>query len=259
MIPVRGSSGPAPAIAARRTGTSSGCVSARHRRPITSSWRRPSVALKLGLAYSISPWASNIHTRSGESSTSVAMRARRAGLGLGLGDLRVGADDRAVGPRGGAHRDPDVAAVGVRDAELLVDARPWCARRARREAARRGIEPPPGASSALGSDGAPISSSTGAPIIRAIASLAFRTTPCGSQIMMPSSRASGSASGGAASAVRFTVRRPSDTRRRARCRRSPASAGRRRACGAGWRCGRRRGGRRRTSSRPRRARAAGRG
>ena len=75
MIPVRGSSGPAPAIAARRTGTSSGCVSARHSRPITSSWRRPSVALKLGLAYSISPCASNIHTRSGESSTSVAMRA----------------------------------------------------------------------------------------------------------------------------------------------------------------------------------------
>ena len=53
------------------TGTSSGCVSARHRRPMTSSWRRPSAARSDGLAYSISPWPSNIHTRSGESSTSV--------------------------------------------------------------------------------------------------------------------------------------------------------------------------------------------
>ena len=63
-----------------QVGTSSGCVSARHRRPITSSWRSPSAALKDGLAYSISPWPSNIHTRSGESSTSVAMRAARAAL-----------------------------------------------------------------------------------------------------------------------------------------------------------------------------------
>ena len=75
MIGVRGSSGPAAASAARRLGTSSGCVSARHRRPITSSWRSPSAALNDGLAYSIRPSPSNIHTRSGESSTSVAMRA----------------------------------------------------------------------------------------------------------------------------------------------------------------------------------------
>ena len=77
---VRGSSGPAAASAARRLGTSSGCVSARHRRPITSSWRSPSAALKDGLAYSIRPPESNIQTRSGESSTKVAMRAASRAL-----------------------------------------------------------------------------------------------------------------------------------------------------------------------------------
>ena len=42
---------------------------------MTSSCRRPSAAEKDGLAYSISPWASNIQTMSGESSTIVPMRA----------------------------------------------------------------------------------------------------------------------------------------------------------------------------------------
>ena len=42
---------------------------------MTSSWRSPSAALKDGLAYSIRPLPSNIQTRSGESSTNVAMRA----------------------------------------------------------------------------------------------------------------------------------------------------------------------------------------
>ena len=70
-----GSSGPASASAARSAGTSSGCVSARHRRPMTSSWRMPSAAENDGLAYSISPWPSNIQTMSGESSTTVPTRA----------------------------------------------------------------------------------------------------------------------------------------------------------------------------------------
>ena len=41
---MRGSSGPASASAARSIGHVVGCVSARHRRPITSSWRSPSAA-----------------------------------------------------------------------------------------------------------------------------------------------------------------------------------------------------------------------
>ena len=40
-----------------------------------SSWRSPSATDTEGLAYSISPLASNIHTRSGESSTIVVTRA----------------------------------------------------------------------------------------------------------------------------------------------------------------------------------------
>ena len=59
-----------------------------------------------------------------------------ARLGLGLGDLRVDGDDRAVGQRRRARGDPDVAAVGVRDAELLVDAGVAALRRARRGSAR---------------------------------------------------------------------------------------------------------------------------
>ena len=62
----------------------------------------------------------------------------RAGLGLGFGDLRVGADDRAVRQRRRARRDPDVAAVGVREAELLVDAAARRARRGRPGTARAG-------------------------------------------------------------------------------------------------------------------------
>ena len=184
---------------------------------------------------------------------------RGARLGLGLGDLRVGGDDRAVGQRRRASRDPDVAAVDVRQAQLLVDA---AAVRSTRTAGScsGGNAPPPGRRRTEASEGAPISrSGVLMPSIRAIASFAFRTTPCGSQTRIPSSRLSGSAIGGAAAAGAVTVRRPSGIRRRGRCRRSRASAGRRRACAADWRCGRRRGGRRRTSSRPRRARAAARG
>ena len=117
------------------------------------------------------------------------MRAVAARLGLGLGDPRVGADDRAVRPRRGADRDPDVAAVGVRDAELLVDAALGALDAVRRGAARAGSSRRRGRAARDGSDGAPISASTGTPSIRAIASLALRTTPCGSQTMMPSSRA----------------------------------------------------------------------
>ena len=121
-MPVRGSSGPAAASAARRLGTSSGCVSARHRRPITSSWRSPSAALKRRAGVLDQPVAVEHPHEVGGVVDERGDAGRLARLGLGLGDLRVGGDDRAVGQRRRARGDPDVAAVGVRDPELLVDA-----------------------------------------------------------------------------------------------------------------------------------------
>ena len=56
-----------------------------------------------------------------------------------------------------------------------------------------GSEPPPGASSADGSDGAPISNSRGMPIICANASLTSMIALFGSKITMPSSSEGGSA------------------------------------------------------------------
>ena len=104
-----------------------------------------------------------------------------ARLGLGLGDLRVGGDDRAVGQRRRARGDPDVAAVGVRDAELLVDAGVAALRRARRgsapaEASRRRVRAAGSRRSARRS-----ACSAGRPTNRPIASLALRTTPSGSK------------------------------------------------------------------------------
>jgi hypothetical protein len=46
----------------------------------------------------------------------------RAGLRLGGADRGERRGDRAVGQRRGAHRHPDRAAVGAREADLLVDA-----------------------------------------------------------------------------------------------------------------------------------------
>ena len=84
---------------------------------------------------------------------------------------------------------------------LLVDAAAWCARRARRGAARAGSSRRRARAATEASDGrADRAAPRGTPSIRAIASFALRTTPCGSQTRMPSSRRSGSASGGAAAA-----------------------------------------------------------
>ena len=89
---------------------------------MTSSWRMPSAAENDGLAYSISPWRVEHPDHVGRVVDDRADARGLARLGLGLGDLRVRADDRAVRQRHRARRDPDVAAVGVRHAELLVDA-----------------------------------------------------------------------------------------------------------------------------------------
>jgi PAS domain S-box-containing protein len=117
-----------------------------------------------------------------------------------------------------------------------------------------GIDPPSGASSIDASEGAPMIVSRGQPSIRSIAGLTSRTTPFGSQIMIPSWSADGSAT-----SLAITGRRPSGNRHRGLCRQSPGSEGHRRACGADLRRERRPGGRRRTSWGPTRARAAGRG
>ena len=250
---VRGSSGPAAAIAARSFGTSSKWVMARHSRPISSSWRSPSASVTDGLAYSISPLPSNIHTRSGESSTIVVTRAAARALASAA---EIGVKTAAIMPSlVGAERTenqwtpPSSAGMpyswSMRPPVRSTRATGYCS---------GGSDPPPGASRTDGSDGWPISSSRVRPTMLANASLTSTITLDGSKTIMPSSSERGSGMW-----VWITDPGPSGNRRHGLCTRSPESGGHRRACGADWRRGRRRGDRRRTSWGPTRARVAARG
>ena len=114
------------------------------------------------------PEASNIHTRSGDSSTSVVMRAAERALASAS---VIGVKTEAISPSSvGAER------TATHSTSSSGSAMPysWSTRplvRATREAGSCscGIEPPPGARSIETSDGAPMISSRGNPSIRSIA------------------------------------------------------------------------------------------